>query len=151
MKMAKASEAEIHAVIDLAKVVESVCHPRRFEMPRFPDTDDDEGKPFDDTNLSDLRAFYLLVKEYSEGLQRVAFGYSVMFDNACDPSQDTLEFKPEITRAMDSHRALVEALQHAKKLLKTIHGNEAWEIFDEHSPDMKPINAALKLAEGKVQ
>lgn len=36
-------------------------------------------------------------------LFRVVFGYQVMVDNACDPTSDTLAFKPEIVAAMEAY------------------------------------------------
>lgn len=52
-----------------------------------------------------------------------------------------------ILSAVNSHEALVKALIEAKGLIKIWHGNEAWDIYDTHSPEMLRINRALTLAE----
>lgn len=35
------------------------------------------------------------------GFFRILWGYQVMFDNACDPDQDTLEFNPWISKSIE--------------------------------------------------
>lgn len=43
-------------------------------------------------------------------------------------------------------KALVEALDEAKSTIKSWHGPVQWKIYDNHSPEMKKINAARTLA-----
>lgn len=62
-----------------------------------------------------------------------------------------------IVRCVNSHAALVEALNDAVDALKCFHGlgmspavaAEAWALYRQHSPEMKRIRAALALAEGR--
>lgn len=37
----------------------------------------------------------------------------------------------------------VEALLVAKKTIHAFHGDIAWNIYDQHSPEMKKINSAI--------
>lgn len=39
---------------------------------------------------------------------------------------------------------LEKALRRAKEAIKIWHGEDCWEIYDQGSPEMKAINAALK-------
>jgi hypothetical protein len=96
MKMAKASPVEIKAALELSQLTESVCHPRAFCQPQFPDTDDKEGEWFDEHNPKDLREFLWRVRSLSAGLVRVVFGFQVLVDNCCDPEKDVLDWKPEL-------------------------------------------------------
>jgi len=38
---------------------------------------------------------------------------------------------------------LRSALMTAKDTIKALHGDVAWDIYDQHSPEMKRINWAL--------
>ena len=40
-------------------------------------------------------------------------------------------------------KVLVEALEEAIRLIEFFHGPEAWELYAEHSPEMKRLTAAL--------
>lgn len=42
---------------------------------------------------------------------------------------------------------LAAALKEAKETIKIWHGPDAWEIYDQHSPEMRRLNAAIDLAE----
>lgn len=42
---------------------------------------------------------------------------------------------------------LYDALREAKRTIKSLHGDIAWDIYDQHSPEMKRINKAIKLFE----
>jgi transposase len=42
---------------------------------------------------------------------------------------------------------LLAALKEAKEVIHTWHGKEAWEIHNEHSPEMQRINSAIAKAE----
>lgn len=44
---------------------------------------------------------------------------------------------------------LYEALKEAKEIIRIMHGDLAWGIYDQHSPEMKRINNALAKAEGR--
>lgn len=43
------------------------------------------------------------------GWRRVVFGYRVMFENACDPNEPTLEWKPELKALMEAQQELLAA------------------------------------------
>lgn len=51
-----------------------------------------------------------------------------------------------IVLACDVHDELVAALEKAKEVIKTWHGDVAWEIYDKNAPEMKPINVAIGQA-----
>lgn len=52
-----------------------------------------------DTGLAVLRK--RAKRDKSGLLSHLLWCYEVMFENACDPNSDVLEFKPEIVAAMD--------------------------------------------------
>jgi len=93
MKMAKATDQEIDGAIRLARLTESVCRPKNFVSPQF-STDEKESEYFDEDDPKDLRKFYDRVKTLSGGLMRVTMGYQVLVTNMCDPSKDTIEWRP---------------------------------------------------------
>ena len=50
-------------------------------------------------------------------------------------------------RALDaSHQRLVEALADCIAAVEVFHGPDAWDIYREHSPEMKRWVAALEQA-----
>ncbi len=54
-----------------------------------------------------------------------------------------------IVRACNSHDALVAALEKALEVIKVWHAcDEVWDIYLNHSPELKPVVAALKSAKG---
>jgi len=95
MKMAKATRNEIEQVIRLSHLTEAVCRPKNFESSEFP-TDTGRAEYFDENDPKDLRKFYERVKELSSGLMRVAFGYQVLVDSICNPSETVLAWKPGV-------------------------------------------------------
>lgn len=52
-----------------------------------------------------------------------------------------------IVHAVNNHEALIAALREAIEIIKIWHGPEAWDIYNEHSPEMIRINEALASAE----
>jgi len=44
---------------------------------------------------------------------------------------------------------MYEALKEAIKTIKALHGQDAWDIYNDHSPEMQKINKAINKAEGK--
>lgn len=116
MKMAKASPEEVDGAVQLARLLEFTCCPRNFEMPAFPDTDEDEGAPFDPESKDDLRKLYEELKRLSPGLMRVVFGYHTLLEACCDPEADTLEWKNPYGYAPE----LLECLQACEQWLSTI-------------------------------
>lgn len=54
-------------------------------------------------------------------------------------AQNIVEFQRE-------QKMFREALREAKEVIKTWHGPDAWDIYDQHSPEMIRINAALEAA-----
>lgn len=51
-----------------------------------------------------------------------------------------------IVRAVNSFDDLVDACEVAIETIQSWHGNEAWEIYFEESPEMKTIRGALDKA-----
>lgn len=45
---------------------------------------------------------------------------------------------------------LVVALEEARLTIKALHGPTAWDIYDQHSPEMKRINALLAEIDKRV-
>lgn len=45
---------------------------------------------------------------------------------------------------------MYEALIKAKETIKAFHGEVAWDIYNEHSPEMKAINQAIAKAEANL-
>lgn len=101
MTMAKASQQEIDNAIQLANLTDAACNPRHFEQPHFPNGEAD-NTPFDEDCIEDLQEFYRRVKSLSKGLMRVAFGYQVLVDNACDPDKDVLTWKQGVIIPKDT-------------------------------------------------
>ncbi len=65
----------------------------------------------------------------------------------CSEYADWLENKLLKQLQSSQSEAVVElrdALIKAKEIIKTWHGSAAWEIYDLHSPEMKPINNAIQ-------
>lgn len=87
MKMAKASKEEVNRAIELANFLQGTADTRRYESPRWPDTDE----IIDLESAEDLARFYNEVKKLCPGLMRVAFGYQVLIDNVCDDGSGVLE------------------------------------------------------------
>lgn len=53
----------------------------------------------------------------------------------------------EVNPVLHAYKALcdelAEALREAKKTIKLLHGESVWDIYDQHSPEMKKINGSL--------
>lgn len=58
----------------------------------------------------------------------------------------TVGGKPFAIEASLRLTQLHAALLTARDTIKALHGPIAWDIYDQHSPEMKQINAALKKA-----
>lgn len=54
-------------------------------------------------------------------------------------AQNIVEFQRE-------QKMFRDALREAKEVIKTWHGPDAWDIYDQHSPEMIRINAVLEAA-----
>lgn len=57
------------------------------------------------------------------------------------------ESKAEIDRLKARVAVLERALETARITIKALHGIEVWDIYNQHSPEMKQINAALRAKE----
>ena len=69
--------------------------------------------------------------EYSELIEERGFAESAeLLASSCRAKDATI-----IT--------LRSALMRAKDTIKALHGDIAWDIYDQHSPEMKQINHAL--------
>ena len=91
MKMARASNEEIEATMDLAANLESLISYGCL-------SDGDESVDNLDEEIAKLVRNHL--RRWS--LQRIVFGYQVLVDNCCDPDESALEWRKDI-------RVLVEA------------------------------------------
>ena len=58
----------------------------------------------------------------------------------------TVGGKPFAIEASIRLTQLHAALLTARDTIKALHGPVAWDIYDQHSPEMKQINAALEKA-----
>ena len=58
----------------------------------------------------------------------------------------TVGGKPFAIEAANRLTQLHAALLTARDTIKALHGPVAWDIYDQHSPEMKQINAALEKA-----
>lgn len=96
MKMAKASQEEMDRAMKLVRLLESTIDTRPFDTPQFPGTDEAEGDYFDEDDSDDLKKLVAQIRELCPGLMRVVFGFHVLVDNCCDPTSDTLAWKPEL-------------------------------------------------------
>ena len=47
---------------------------------------------------------------------------------------------------ISSSPELLDALLEAKKTIRAMHGELAWEIYEHNSPEMRKINAAIEKA-----
>ncbi len=100
MKMAKASADDLRRVREFFEMLEEVIERRTYT------TDEDTGEP---QIIDDERLLALIRQMWSErGLGvvsswfRVVYGCQVLIDNCCDPDADTLEFRPDIAKAMEA-------------------------------------------------
>jgi len=55
-----------------------------------------------------------------------------------------------IVRACNSHDELVAALTDAIETIKALHGPVAWDIYEQHAPEMKRYRAARSTATDKT-
>lgn len=105
MKMAKASEEELTALLNFIEKIEEL---------------DESGA--DEYDLGEWLTSYLQEHRglpFSAG--RIIFGYRTMFETACDPKEGALAWKPEIKRVLETHPKLLKLcqellghLQHAR-------------------------------------
>ena len=78
MKMAKASKEEWERVMKFTQELQE-----EIDYPSKSNSD-----------------FGLWVRNNMPPMTRTVFGYQVLVDNCCDPDSHTLEWKPEIAKAM---------------------------------------------------
>lgn len=100
MKMARASEADMEAALNVSRIIEEL---EKGYMPSDDESEDIEW--FDRENESQCqRALSMILDEASKGsLFRVTFGMTVVLDprnELLDPSADTLEKHPKIIEAL---------------------------------------------------
>lgn len=63
-----------------------------------------------------------------------------------DGNEITCVDDEETANAMAAAPELLEALRWAKKIIRSWHGEIAWDIYDKSSPEMKAINSAIDKA-----
>ena len=79
--MAKASRSEWQKAADFVRDIDDML---QYDRP----SDEELGR---------------FVKENIPPLFRVVFGYQVLLDNCCDPTEETLEFHPLINDALEHY------------------------------------------------
>jgi len=108
MKVAKADKEEWEKVMRWVHALD--------EELKYPEKSDDE--------------FGAWVRTTAPCLFRVVFGYQILVDNACDPDADTLEFKPEIVKAMDAYEAIDAAKTELKRAIAILIDDAFTAGFD---------------------
>lgn len=98
MKMAKATEADISAAIEVAQILDAIG--KRFMPMCLCNSDDDDTEWFDIDSHDDCRKVIqkLLDIERGANVFRAAFGMAVLMDSAnevVDPDSDILEMHPK--------------------------------------------------------
>ena len=58
MKVARLYKKELRDLLHVAHLIDSVCHPRSFTMPFFPNEYGEPGDGFDPDRPEDLKRFY---------------------------------------------------------------------------------------------
>lgn len=114
MQMARARKEEFEAVYRFLQGVETIC-----ERGEHPDT----GLPLDDQG----EVMQWLDKEWRtvEGSSaRVVLGGMTAVENACDPTLDVLEFKPEIKKWERDRANLLAALKVARVYVERQRADE---------------------------
>lgn len=96
MKMAKASEEEVEATINLATRIDDLLR---------------------DTTRSNEHIDRLIAKAVRNhqqrwSLQRVVFGYQVLVNNCCDPDASALEWRKDIQAMLDAAETPTPAHKH---------------------------------------
>lgn len=111
MKMAKATEADLEAAMDLAAALESISGNWQAMMPeKIADTEDER---FDVENADQCRRLFdhLVSLTRSGSLFRVVFGMACLIDpknRLVDPDSDTLEMHPSLVRRTEWSEAKAE-------------------------------------------
>lgn len=105
MKMAKASEADLKAALEVCSILHGL---ERGHMPA--QDDDDDYEPFDiDDREQCQRALKALLDAVDRGsISRVILGMAVVLDpknKIVDPDAETLELHPEIAQALEAASA----------------------------------------------
>lgn len=104
MKMAKASEKDIEAVMKMSAVIDTISD--GFKPASDNDEEDDESSAlFDPSDSTDLRLFYDRVMDLMGNnpgaLMRVVGGFhTIMHNDVVDPEAKTLELHPRIVSAL---------------------------------------------------
>lgn len=134
MKVAKASKAEWEKVLAFVQELEE-----QIKYAALSDSKSDEelGK---------------WIRESSPPFFRIVFGYQVLVDNCCDPAADTLEFKPEIKRAIENHEPLLAALKSANDVIEDFIGvRDGTAPFTMDSVEHKARTAMLVTLKAQLK
>jgi hypothetical protein len=110
MTHARPGEGQFEATVHFLNVVEWIVEQGILH-------DENETELDLDDSGDRLKAFAFIQDEWekvSHCWQRVLFAGYVAIDNACDPNNKTLVFKPEILQAIEDHPRLTTALHAAK-------------------------------------
>lgn len=149
VKMAKPSEKDFDRVLFFFQGIEAM-----LEENTIIESQDDEGTPFEPE-----AALEWLEKQWKDvncSWRRVLWAGQVAIDNACDPSKDVLEFKPEILAAAklaESQPALLDACRFVKgffaKLDAGLEPSDPLAVARRyyHAPIHAKLDAAIAKAE----
>lgn len=152
MKMAKANEADLRAALDLCSAMEDLR--RGFLPQQMQDPDSEESVRYDYREHADEVVDCLNRIANQGSLFRVCFGMTVLLDpgnEVVDPEADALELHPKHEKAAVQRDELLAALEEAIEVIKAWHGPECWDIYFEHSPEMKRIRSAIaKVGAGET-
>ncbi len=107
MKMAKASQDDLDKMRLFYQVMEAyyqaACENHHDFTDLFKDSEMEQiSSAFNDKGEFDIDAFLRLSYDHLlSGFFRVHFGYQVLLSNACDPSEDSLQFKDWIKQSIE--------------------------------------------------
>lgn len=134
MKMAKASDADLHMAFELAGALEALagqwgaCMPAKIE--RVDHDCETERFELDDHEQCKRVIEYLQALTRSASIFRVVHGMAVLLDprnKMVDPDADTLEHHPETVKAKGERGTLVILLKEADGVLSTLDPEDTHE------------------------
>jgi len=65
------------------------------------------------------------------------------------PMDNPVWLAKELAECRRKNADMLAALRESIGIIRTFHGPQAWDIYHEHSPEMKRLRAAIAAAEGK--
>lgn len=99
MKMAKASDKDIAALNDFFQELEQAIEDGEYGENEYQD------EFYDDSESGDHARMYAFIEKWWPRLRgswgRVVHGCDTLIKNVCDPSQNVLDWKPELKAALE--------------------------------------------------